>query len=341
MDKVSIIVPCFNAEATLKTCLESIRNQSFSNIEVICIDDGSTDETARVLDAFSKDDARFLVFHQHHSGISQARNLGLSKANSEYLLFVDSDDWLEPNTLQVAVESIQDFDILMFSYYKNYTAHEMPKDLMIDGDFDAAFIQRRLVGFVEDEIKDFPSMDALATVWGKLYRKSIVHNVEFTELDEIGTWEDGLFNVHVLDNASKVRILNQPLYHYRKTNTQSYTSLFKEELPNQWERKFGILNTIIESRDLPFQEALGNRKVLTVLNLCFNEHHARKGFRETQRRIQLILNKPLYAEALKQFKLTNLPYHWQVFYFFVKKQNAFMVTLVSKFIYLVINRRIG
>ena len=334
MRKISIIVPCYNAVMFLVSCLQSIQDQTFSNFEVVCINDGSTDSTATILADFVSRDTRFIVFNQENLGISQARNLGLSQAKSDFILFVDSDDWLEKDTLQIGMDAIQNVDIVFFSYFKNNGKKQIVKDLAIEGNFDAAYIQRRIIGLVGKEIRSFTSMDALALVWGKLYRKSVLKNVEFTNLDTIGTWEDGLFNVQVLENCSQVKIINTPLYHYRKNNSFSYTSLHKPNLPTQWETKFKILDRFVETKDSEYLFALNNRKVLTILNLCFNEHHAKTSFARTKRRIAVFLNNPNYLDALEQFKVNHLPIHWRVFYYFVKKQNAFWVTCISKIIYL-------
>ena len=94
---ISIIIPCFNAEKTLEKCLESVVQQSYANLEIIIIDDGSTDETSLIYNKFQSNDERILVLKQQNSGVSKARNTGVKAATGDYICFVDSDDWAELN----------------------------------------------------------------------------------------------------------------------------------------------------------------------------------------------------------------------------------------------------
>lgn len=100
---VSIVVPVHNAERTIERCLTSIRNQSYGNIEVLVINDGSTDHTARVLDRFTKRDERFRIIHKNNTGVSHSRNVGIDRAAGKYIQFVDGDDWLVKKAVETCV----------------------------------------------------------------------------------------------------------------------------------------------------------------------------------------------------------------------------------------------
>lgn len=104
---VSIIVPGYNVEKYIITCLESIENQTYQNFEVIIIDDGSTDNTGNICDQFSKKDNRFKVWHTQNGGISKARNIGLEKAKGEYIVFIDSDDYVHKDYIKRLTETIR------------------------------------------------------------------------------------------------------------------------------------------------------------------------------------------------------------------------------------------
>ena len=95
MAKISVIVPCYNVEKYLEECLDSIVNQTFTDIEIICINDGSTDSTNRILDIYSNNDSRIKIITQTNKGLSASRNIGIENSNGEYILFIDSDDYLE------------------------------------------------------------------------------------------------------------------------------------------------------------------------------------------------------------------------------------------------------
>ena len=104
MLKISVIIPVYNAEQYLEECLNSIRNQTYKELEVILVDDGSTDNSGKICDKYTKVDNRFRVLHINNSGPSYARNIGLKEAQGEYITFVDADDWLATNTLELCYQ---------------------------------------------------------------------------------------------------------------------------------------------------------------------------------------------------------------------------------------------
>ena len=103
---VSVIIPVYNVEKYLKDCINSILNQTYSNWEMILVDDGSVDNSGDICDKFSKNDSRIHVIHQTNKGVSFARNKGIEKANGEYLIFIDSDDWIENNMFEEMITAI-------------------------------------------------------------------------------------------------------------------------------------------------------------------------------------------------------------------------------------------
>ena len=111
----SIIIPVYNVEPYLRTCLESVFNQSFDDWEVVCVNDGSTDGSAAILEAYSAKDNRLRIITQSNGGLSAARNAGMKEAKGDHILFLDSDDWLEANALETLAQNLDDEDMLCFS----------------------------------------------------------------------------------------------------------------------------------------------------------------------------------------------------------------------------------
>lgn len=105
--EASIIIPVYNAENYLKQCLDSVKNQTFSDYEVILIDDGSTDRSGLICDQYATEDPRFRVWHQHNGGVSIARKRGLEKACGRYIFWVDADDWCETDLLEIVIKKFQ------------------------------------------------------------------------------------------------------------------------------------------------------------------------------------------------------------------------------------------
>ena len=126
MDRVSIIIPVYNAGAYLERSLKSICEQSFSNLEIILVDDGSTDDSPGLCDEWALKDYRIRVYHQKNGGVSVARNMGLTLASGEYVMFVDADDWIAPDTVQTLYELLQEHqaDVSTCQYIEIFEGQE-------------------------------------------------------------------------------------------------------------------------------------------------------------------------------------------------------------------------
>lgn len=342
MLKISIIIPCYNVEQYISQCLESILSQSYPHLEIICINDGSADGTLQLLQKYSKQDSRVILITQSNQGISGARNTGLAKASGELVMFVDGDDWLDINAISMLLGGYKDEDIVVFSYTREFKSTSLRKDLYVNGIYPAEFIQRRLLGPLNEEKARVDSLDSLAPVWGKMYKRSVLpQHLNFKDLREIGTWEDGFFNIEILNNCNKVLVVNKPLYHYRKSNIGSFTSIYKENLQQKWLVKFHLLDMFLKDhdKDKSFFAALNNRVCLTFLGLCLNKVNSGAGLFTIQRKIDRLLKDDFYKQSFVDFDLKSLPFHWKLFYYFAKAKFSFGVTAFAIIIHFIINRK--
>ena len=225
MTKLSIVIPVYNVEYYIAQCLESILNQSFKDLEIICVNDGSTDNSLSVLQDYKAKDDRIIIIDQKNEGSGVARNAGLSIAKGEYVYFVDGDDWLEDNALEKAVLKSDELntDILIFgglSYYEGkgknggYSANKLPKKYL-DKVFSAKEIKK--------DIFKFPS-----TAWTKLYRRDflIKNNIKF---QDIKAGQDQLPFFHSMIKAERIALLPENLYCYRKNRKGAVTSVKKKK----------------------------------------------------------------------------------------------------------------
>lgn len=339
MKKVSIIIPCYNVAKYITQCLDSLLMQTYKDIQIICINDGSADQTPQILAEYAVKDRRIQIITQKNQGISAARNAGLKMAIGYYVAFVDADDWLEPDTFKTVLADHPE-DIICFSYYRNFDKAEMRKDLGIEGVFPAQFVQRRMIGLIGEELNHITSFDALITCWGKLYKRGLLERILFRDLKDFGTWEDGIFNLEVLENAESVRIINKPFYHYRKVPQATYTSSWKEGLYHQWLYKFAWIDDFLRSRHKPetYFIALQNRIAVTFLNLAFNEMNSGKSFSEKKKVMKQILKHPIYVKALNRFQLNEIPLTWKPFYYLAQKGNTYGATHMASLIHKLANR---
>ena len=225
MVKLSIIIPVYNVEDYISNCLESILNQSFKDFEVICVNDGSTDNSLSILQDYKAKDVRIIIIDKKNEGSGVARNAGLSIAKGEYVYFVDGDDWLEANALEKAVLKSNELntDILIFgglSYYEGkgqnggYSANKLPKKYL-DKVFSAKEIKK--------DIFKFPS-----TAWTKLYKRDFLvkNNIKF---QDIKAGQDQLPFFHSMIKAERIALLPENLYCYRKNRKGAVTSVKKKK----------------------------------------------------------------------------------------------------------------
>ena len=201
MEKVSIIIPIYNAEKYLFKCLNSIKEQTYTNIEVLMINDGSTDNSETICKEFLKD-YRFCLINKKNGGVSSARNLGINRCNGEYVLFVDSDDWCDKELLKQAVQNIKSYDMLCFAYYKAYKDKNICEELKVNknANIKKEILSNKLIG---------------GYLWNKLFSTNIIkeHGIKFNE--SITYCEDLIFIIQYIKYVKKVNYINKALYYYR------------------------------------------------------------------------------------------------------------------------------
>lgn len=211
---VSIIIPVYNVpEKYLRECIESVMEQTLKEIEIILVDDGSPDNCGAICDEYASKDSRIKVFHKENGGVSSARNLGLDNATGKYIMFVDADDRIEQNAV----------DILL-SYRESTNA-----DLVICGYYH----DDEKVYYKGKSVKFLPKITAaqaiagkykyvLGYLWNKLFSKEIIDNAKIRFDEAIAICEDSLFCQKYVANCNKIVCVNELLYHY-ETNKNSAT----------------------------------------------------------------------------------------------------------------------
>lgn len=329
MDKISIIIPCYNVEKYLPKCLDSIVNQTYKNLEIICINDGSTDNTLDLLNKYKLNDSRIVVIDQENSGASAARNNGLNYVTGDYIMFVDSDDWIDLYTCEIALNKAlsNDYDLVIWNYIREFPNNPMTKQIFSDEEIvlfenDVKHkLQRRTLGLFREELAHPENADSIVTIWGKLYKSSILidNKLMFTNLKKIGTCEDALFNLEAYKYIKSAIYISDCLYHYRKDNEKSVTSNYKSGMFLQWNNLFEIMNDYILSNDLDneYHEALNNRICLGIIGLGLNIVNADKKINKVKE-IKKIISSPRYRQAYKNLTLKYFPFHWKVFFALAK-----------------------
>ena len=207
--KLSIIMPAYNVEKYVGKAISSILSQDYKNFELLIVDDGSTDETAKIAKRYSANDVRAIVLSKQNGGLSDARNYGLERATGDYVLFVDSDDFIEPNTIGKLMEYSNDhaLDVCVFGYYYDIYEHEKThteKVVVEPGKIITRGSKRTKIA----------NASMLGYAWNKLYDRQflLINNIKFER--GLSYIEDIIFNEQVYQCAKKVGFYDQPIYHY-------------------------------------------------------------------------------------------------------------------------------
>lgn len=341
---VSIIVPVYNTERYLNKCIESLVKQTYQKIEIILVNDGSTDNSALICEESAKKDKRIIIIHKDNEGLSSARNAGISLCSGDYLCFVDSDDWLEFNAIEETLNKalITSSDIVFYGYFKeyeiNYKKVELfDNDILFTGDLKRN-LHRRMVGLLREELSLTTKTDSYCSAWGKLYRKSLIsdYKIDFISEREVGS-EDVIFNIEMFYKAKNVYYLNKCFYHYRQTNENALTKTHGATLFPRFLNLFTYIENFINANclDNDYKIALGNRISLSIINnaLSITSKRNKQNIYEKITSLSSILNHKVYRDAINKLEFKYLPNHWKIFFFFCKHKYAtaiFLFTLIIR-----------
>lgn len=208
---VSIIVPIYNAEEYLHRCVDSILNQEYTDFELLLVDDGSTDGSGAICDAYATEDARVRVIHKANSGVSDSRNLAIDQAQGKYLQFLDSDDWITPDATRLFVRAAEEYhcDMVISDFYRVVGERVSPK-----GDIEQDGVLTR-EEFAENMMEN-PADFYYGVLWNKLYKRDLIEE-HTLRMDTAISWcEDFLFNLEYLRFAESFYALHAPIYYYVK-----------------------------------------------------------------------------------------------------------------------------
>lgn len=239
-EKISVIIPVYNAELYLKECLDSICNNTYIDLEIILLNDGSLDRSGKICDDYAQKDARIKVFHKKNQGVSATRNLGIKYATGKYIAFIDSDDYVEKNYFKSLYENLKmnDTDLSVCR-----VAHKTKNDISMES--HVSFILK-LENITRTEIENFYYLNKQYLLYGpcnKIYRKNIIveHEISFPEDTSYG--EDLLFNFEYLKFCKSISFTEESRYIYNHNNIASLSHIYRENL---YENGIRLNNQIIK-----------------------------------------------------------------------------------------------
>lgn len=290
---ISVIVPAYNIAPYVERCVNSILNQTYKNVEVMLIDDGSTDDTPAIADKLAEQDNRVRVFHIENEGVSNARNTALNNLTGEYISIIDGDDWVEPTLFEDAINAMQEnnADAFMFEYYIDYEDHK-----------DAHSVDSSFYGVIDREKAIEYSIDVQNRfAWSKIYSAKLTENIRFDT--DIILGEDTLYICSVLANADKVVYSGNNYYHYIVREGSAVNSAFNRKKLSGINAYQGVVDL---ANDLGYERvSLISRKSLANLAVQLAKRIlATEGYSEKNKDLKYL--KSVITEQKKKLSKTNL-----------------------------------
>lgn len=305
-EKITVIIPVYKVEPFLRQCLDSVVNQTYRNLEIIIIDDGSPDNCGIICDEYANKDTRIQVIHKKNEGLCAARNDGIKRATGEWLTFVDSDDWCEVNYYSELMKSMgsQRPDI----FFAGGRIAELPDGNKIGQNFSKAFscndkedLEKLMIGVIAPPVSIGRTYGA---PWDKLYRRKFVEKSGLLFDLSSKAWEDLWFNFQAFDKAHVVSGCTYIGYHYRVLST-SITGNFNSARPNinydfvcklqDYARKHGKSKSIIMAIHAKTLAVIKN-----TLDLYYFHPNNKLSEQEIEDGIQKVKSLPFYREAIME-----------------------------------------
>lgn len=299
---ISVILPAFNCKNYIERCIDSILNQTYTNLEIIIIDDGSTDGTSLICDKYALKDNRIKVIHQQNKGVSEARNLGIKLSTGEYISFIDNDDWISPNYFQCLFEAINqdDYSISMVLYKKtdHYTISPSIKNYSIK-EVSGLEIRKKLFNIQKYE-------EPFGFIWAKLYKKEILLGLKFKNL--IG--EDIDFSFQVSYRIKKAIIVNEFMYFWYQHETSQFRNIKPENTFSAISCYYQILQKIPKS-EIDTRGLCLIRLYKIILSIRYNADFY--NLKELSKDIHY-KNRQIVKDTQKEFVINkSIPFQYKLF----------------------------
>lgn len=289
---ISVIVPVYNSEKFLKKCVDSILGQSYGNLEVVLINDGSTDGSAGICDAYARQDNRVRVFHQENCGVSATRNRGITLAVGEYIGFVDADDWIDTDMYQslYALLKQYDADVSIHSFY----VEENEKDRSRRRDCDEV-----LVMDAKEAIREMLLAKRFAGhLCNKLFKQSLLQGLLLKK--EIAIYEDMLFLWDVFHGANRVVFQDKKVYHYVIHSESALQTVWRDTFFTV----FDATRSVLKKTEKEYPDLVPEARktvLLSCLVVAMKLHRAKQLTKENYRKIRKMMKGSLNCKSLMLF----------------------------------------
>ena len=322
---VSIIIPVYNAENTIERCINTLISQTYSNIEIIIINDGSTDNSENLINQYVQKDNRIKLINIKNNGVSNARNTGINYSKGKYIMFVDADDYISSKMIEVLVTARNEHETFVICNY-----YMLEKDLGNVEQDNVENINTEMIDIREKFYSLYHEKNIIKTPWGKLYDANIIKDNNLAFNIQISLGEDFIFNLEYMRFVKKICYVDSKLYYYFRSNNMS---LSQKYYPNMMEIQLKIKENLlkfIEDEKCNEKEKVYIKALKNLLSELTNEFHGTGNlFSKYKRAKKVFKNDELqeFAKMLHKENLINI-----IFYYTIKYKLVITNTILKKFI---------
>lgn len=330
---ISIIIPIYNMEQFLERCLDSIVNQTYTSLEIILVNDGSTDSSGDICDAYAHNDSRIKVISQVNAGVSAARNAGLNVATGEYISFIDPDDYIKVNAYETLIPYLNNntIDILRFNANRK---GEILNRLPFEGEYAGKrFEEEVLLPMIGSE--KFGGMFILGVLWIHLFKREIIEKNHIRFNKELRRCEDRLFTITCMLHADKMFFSDDILYHYQ-VNDESLSNRYD---PIRWQQELLFMDDLkkeyTQTRSRSFvteaDKRIKNDFVLRAVTSINNEYFTNNSnsFWQRYKNIKTIVNNKHTKLSIKEIQKEKLGLKGSLILCMIKYRLVFLLNLFN------------
>lgn len=321
MPKVSVIIPIYKVEKYLKRCVDSALNQTLKDIEIILVDDGSPDKCPAICDQYVQSDERIRVIHKKNGGLASARNAGMKIASGEYIFFLDSDDWIDRETLECLTDITRQYDVDFVRFRPMCAGWPDKEDGSLcdfgteDGLHEGVYSREEIIHEIYPRLFATPqlSLGVIVAAWRSLYKRSFIENNSLYFYEEVKYSEDTIFSARVVRFTESFYYLDGARFYHYFFNPSSITKSFRAD---RWESHQKLIRyfdeNFADAEDFDFTNQLWLQKIYCVLS-ALGQRKEIADISERENYCRLICNNLVTREAFKHLRLTRTSWKLRIF----------------------------